>query len=441
MFNLCSPIPDTIRSSYSGALMDSLRPLPLSSNEYLLLQEYDSIRHPHKTTPGEAVAEPKEKKRNLWKYIFWDVIGSNALHKISTTFGENNKGRLRIGPIFNPLYFGYSHNKGVVYKFKSTLNYVFNENRTLSTALRAGYSFKEKQLYFDIPITFNFNLRRNGNITLEFANGNRITNSAILNEIKHMKADSIKWDQLNLDYFKDTHLSLSANYDVIEHKLGLKGGFILHKRSAVDKAGFKLAGKQATYHSLAPFLKITYRPFTDDVPLILSGDYEHGMKALSGEISYDRFEFDGQYLYSMPCMRSLRMRTGMGFYTSKGKDDYFLDYSNFRENYIPDAWDDNAGNFELLNSNWYNASSYYFRTNITYSSPLLLLSYVPIIGKITENERIYLSTLAVKSLHPYVETGYGFTNRFFSLGCFVGFSTTHFEGFGLKFGLELFNNW
>ena len=95
----------------------------------------------------------------------------------------------------------------------------------------------------------------------------------------------------------------------------------------------------------------------------------------------------------------------------------------------------------MLNANWYNASDYYFRANATYESPLLFLSFCPIVGQIVEKERIYLSALAVRGLLPYVEAGYGFTNRAFSMGIFTGWSKYGFEGVGMKFGFELFNNY
>jgi hypothetical protein len=138
----------------------------------------------------------------------------------------------------------------------------------------------------------------------------------------------------------------------------------------------------------------------------------------------------------------LSLRAGLGLYTDKSKDGYFLDYNNFRENYIPGGWNDEwSGEFELLNSNWYNASKFYVRANATYESPMLLLSWIPLVGQVVEKERIYISALSIRKLTPYVEIGYGFTNRLFSMGIFCGRSAHHFEGFGVKWGFELFNNW
>ena len=81
------------------------------------------------------------------------------------------------------------------------------------------------------------------------------------------------------------------------------------------------------------------------------------------------------------------------------------------------------------------------RTNFTYETPLLVASWLPYVGHYIEMERIYVSALAVKELHPYFELGYGFTTRLFTIGAFVSNRNWKFNGFGLKFGFELFRHW
>ena len=144
----------------------------------------------------------------------------------------------------------------------------------------------------------------------------------------------------------------------------------------------------------------------------------------------------------MPRLQALSMRAGLGFYTQKDRDAFFLDYSNFRENTLSGGWNDDwSGEFELLNRNWYNSSNYYLRGNLTYESPLLLLSWLPIVGRFMETERLYMSVLSVTHLHPYVECGYGFTTRLFSIGVFAANMNGKFDWVGCKLGFELFRDW
>lgn len=410
------------------------RPLQLTSEESKIINKCDSI--------SESNAKEPATVKSKAKYVLWDVIGDNVVNKIRTNFGEGDKGYLRLGPIFNPLYFGYSNSKGIVYKLKMNANYNFTDNSDISIYLKLGYSFKQKQLYYNFPLRYSFDKKSNGYIQFDFGNGNRISNSSVLEKVKEENnRDSINFDKMNLDYFKDMTLKLVCNYDFSE-KFGIQGGFIFHRRSAVNPQGFIELSQPTKYKTFAPLVQLQYRPWGYK-HLILTVDYEHGLKGLlGGDIRYDRWETDASYILPLPCTRSLSFKTGVGFYLSKGEEQYFLDYENFRDNNLPGGWkDDWTGEFELLNSNWYNASDYYFRLNTTYESPLLLLAWVPKVGQIIEKERIYFSALSVRKLYPYIELGYGFTNRIFSMGVFTGFSNRHYEGVGFKFGLELFDNW
>ena len=119
-----------------------------------------------------------------------------------------------------------------------------------------------------------------------------------------------------------------------------------------------------------------------------------------------------------------------------------MDYSNFRDENIPGGWDDDwSGNFQLLRSRVYNQSKYYIRGNVSFESPLLAASFLPLVGRYVERERIYLSSISLADTRLYSELGYGFTCRYVSLGFFASFFNTRFEEFGTKFTFELFRRW
>jgi hypothetical protein len=78
---------------------------------------------------------------------------------------------------------------------------------------------------------------------------------------------------------------------------------------------------------------------------------------------------------------------------------------------------------------------------MTYESPILISSWIPLVGRFIEMERIYVSSLVVRHLYPYTEVGYGFTTRIFSVGMFAAFKNEKYNGIGFKFGFELFRRW
>lgn len=425
-------LPDSIRDVHDMKLMNKLRPEPLPLKKQLVYRRLDSIR-----SIKDTINTEKGRKKDL----IWDVIGEHLISRIRGNFGTSDRGNFRISPILNPLYLGYSNSKGITYKMKIRGSYAFTANSDISLYLKTGYYFKQHQLYFKLPLTYTFNKRRNGYMTVEVGNGNRITNSSIVDIVKNESLSDIDWDKMHLDYFKDFYVKFITNYDFSD-KISIQPGIMFHRRSAVDKSSFDVLGRPHSYHSFSPTMQIQVRPWGWK-GVYLTTDYERGIKGVGqSSTNYERFELDASWLKKYHSLRSLSLRGGCGFYTSKSKDAYFLDYTNFRDENIPGGWNDDwTGDFQMLNSNWYNASEYYVRTNVTYEAPMMLLAHFPIIGHIVETERFYINTLFVKHLHPYVEYGYGFTNRFFSMGLFAATRNLKFDGVGCRFGFELFKDW
>lgn len=430
-YGLPSVLPDSIPEGEDMKLMSKVRPDSLTSIEQMLYDRYYDKTKTNDTTRTY-------KKDSKFKKIMWDVVGDHLVNRIKSSFGNNKQGNIRIDPLVNPLYLNYSHQRGLTYRFDVRGSYDFSDNSYIWTRFKSGYSFKQRVFYFTIPMKYCYNKRRNGFVEMEVGNGNRISFNAA---DKIDKIDTVKWDKTRLNLFSDTNFKLINNYD-LSSKLGMQVGFIYHKRKAVDKDAFFIAGKPNTYNSFAPLMELEYRPDGWKGP-IFTLDYERSLKGIfNTNTTYERWEIDGQYVKSLARLQAVSMRLGAGFYTQKDKNTYFLDYSNFRENNIPGGWNDDwSGEFELLDANWYNESEYYVRANVTYESPLLLLSWVPIIGHFIETERIYASALSVHDLHPYVECGYGFTTRWVSTGVFVSNRNGKFDGIGCKIGFELFRHW
>ncbi len=482
-YGLPVTLPDSLVLAADTALMAALRPMPLTAEEQALISAHykrrqgasrassnvesapdsaaespskadvdtifiapDTLRLADDTlylaadtlflTPTTYVpGEPQPNSR------FWSSLGQGVLRRIHTRISD--RGNLSLSPLLNPLYFGYSRSKGFVYRLSARARYAFSDDADIALQVRGGYSFKQHRAYFRAPLTWTFTKRHNGYVFAYFETGNRISDSSIRDEvISTSRADTIRWDRMNLTLFKDLRFRAGAGYGILRHFLDLEAGADIHVRRAVDKAAFLLANRQHTYRSVAPYAQLRYYPLGRSMPWVATTTYEQGVRALGGDIPYRKLEFDTQAKHLFSRMRTLSLRAGFGGYIHYNDRASFIYYENFQQDNIPGGWNDSwTGEFELLKSAWYNASDYYVRFNATYESPLLLLSWVPTIGTIVEQERIYFSAATLRGMNPYVEAGYGFTNRVFSLGVFTGFSPHRFEGVGVKLGFELFGGW
>lgn len=426
-------VPDinSIDDKKAESIIDSVRPDPLERIEESIYRE-----HIQENIAKDSAQATVVKRKNKMLKKTWDIVDDYIL---SGQDASNDNASVTLSPLFNPLYLSYSHSHGLAYKMDIGARYIFAPDRYITFTPRLGYNFKIKKFYFNAPLRYTFDAKRNGWVELTWANGNRITNSSVLEIIQEENRDTIDFSSLNLDYFDDEMVSLSGNMQITKH-LEMALGFVYHLRSAVNRHEMEQLGKPSEYRSFAPMVTLTFRPHPEGPTF--TANYERGLtNILQSNIKYERWEFDASFKKVLHSLRKYNLRAGGGFYTNKSTD-YFVDFANFHDNYIPGGWDDDwTGDFQLLNSQWYNASKYYFRTNVSYESPLLLVTWIPLIGKYIETERIYANFLQIEHTRPYTEIGYGLTNRYFSIGLFASFLNGSFNEFGSKFSFELFRRW
>ena len=435
-YNCPTTLPDSITSISSRELMDSIRPVPLNRLDKAIYEAYDKERE---ASDLAAAADTVPHKPNLWKKIFWDTIGETLVTPIDAQT-KSGGAYFRISPIINPLYVSYSGSRGLRYKMKFRSLFRFSQHRYLNIEPTVGYNFKQNQLYFTIPVQMVYNPKRNGYAEIIYGNGNRISNGTVMDAINEAHHDSIDFTNTDIDQFYDNYLRLYNNIMVFDW-LDIETGILVHQRKAVNPEVMHQYGVPDEYRSFAPILGIKLQPWLNKGPLFAI-DWERSIKGINGSnLEYDRWEFDAQWKYRIPGLRLLNMRAGAGFYTKKTTD-YFLDFANFHDENLPEGWDDDwSGNFQLLSGREYNESNYYIRANLSYESPLLFATWIPYLGKYIEKERFYFSGVLLEHSKPYFELGYGFTNRYISVGAFTSFRNRHFAEFGIQFDFELFKRW
>lgn len=442
-------LPDTLRVEGDRQMIDSVRPIALSVLEQSIYQEYDrknardeaaeeAARKEKATKAALADSlglEPEKPKHNYWEEIGWDIIGSNLIRSISTS---NDKGELKLFPLLNPQYFSFSASKGFAYRMKMYARYRFSKEKFVAIEPQIGYNFKLREFYYRLPFEFTYCNRINGRIFAHLQKDNRIGNGTVLDEIRAEQGDLPELEQQDLDLFSDDHFAIS---NVISPRpwLTVETGFIYHYRKALNPDQMERFSKPSRYRSLAPLIGVKIRPWKS-AP-IFSIYYERGLNTKISDLPYERWEGDISYKHHMAHLQQLNIRLGGGLYTKRSAD-YFMDFANFRNNNLPEGWDDDwSGNFQLLGSEMYNASNYYLRSNISYETPLLGISMIPFLGRYVERERAYLNSLSIAHTRLYSELGYGFTCRAFSVGLFASFFNLHYQSLGCKFEFELFRRW
>ena len=423
--------------------MKAIRPQPLTAFEQELFDSHFALtdRQSESAIASAVVGnDTVTSGDNRLLETTLDLVSENMLNIIRTDF-HGKRGYVQLSPIFNPLYLRYSHSKGIIYKFDVKSIYLLGSNSDLTARIKASYSFKQKRLYMEVPLRYDFDRDRNGFVGIDFRCGDKLYDSNLLKDIVREQGDTVNWKRQQLDYFRNTQLHLHAGIDITP-EWRIDGGLHIQHRRSHHTAALIHYEIDNTFRSVAPMFSLTYKPIWLE-GLNITTEYERSIKGLlQSNMGFERWELDANYVHSLTRLRRYFIRMGSGLYTKRGSGRYFISFTNFHENNIPLGWEDDwTGEFELLRSEWYNSSQFYLRGNFTYESPLLLASRLPLLGRLVEMERIYASALSVKAYTPYIELGYGISTRYLSVGTFMACKKGKYEGFGCKFELELFRNW
>jgi hypothetical protein len=441
---------DTAAFKNSLADFEPLRPTPLTPAEKDIYQKNQLVKMQNDTT------SKKSKKGNE----FWGALGDALLDRHELNLQQ--AGKLRVSPIITPAMLQYSQRRGISLKTNFSYSKLFPDGQLFRTRFKIGYNFKEKQVYWSLPTSFEYAPRHRAALSFNVGNGSHIYSSELVDKLKQdvhgrMRPDSLvkTLDSLRLGIYRDLFFQLDNRFDICTG-LTLNMGIIYHKRSIVNKNNIVVAENivngsiKKSYKSFAPHAKLIWTPclyyywngrekkeLYSNYPTF-TVDYERGIKLGDCKMEYSRWEFGTEYHIKLWKLRSIWLRSGGGFYDMT-KDTYFVDFSNFTYRSLPDGWaDDLSGQFQLLRSQFYNSSSYYTHFCMTYESPMMIFTRIKYLTNYIQTERIYLNTLMVDQLHPYIECGYGIGTMLFNAGAYISFANGHYDAIGIRIAFELF---
>lgn len=449
---------DTNAYRKDSSYFDSLRPIPLTEHENKLYRDYVLSR-------DTASRKKKRKNKNL---EFWGQIGDALISRYTVDLSK--LGSVRCSPLINPFLLSYSGTNGFSYRQEFKYNRFFKGDRLLRIVPRLGYNFKYNEFYWSVRSDFDYWPRKRAALHIDVGNGHRIYSSRMLDELKEIPDSLFDFNQIKLDYFNDLYLKVRHSWEIV-NGLSLDVGFSMHKRTESNRSMYvsttrSASGEKKTleglsdwqekmrhsYNSFAPRVRLTWTPgqyyymngdrkvnLYSKYPSI-SVDWERGIEGVFKSTgTYERVEVDVQHSISLGLMRDFYLRFGWGAFTNQ-KDIYFVDFANLRRSNLPVGWNDEIGGvFQLLDGRWYNSSRKYLRAHLTYESPFLILRHLMKYTQYVLNERLYLNTLVMPHLNPYVEVGYGIGTHIFDFGVFCSFANWKFKEIGCKFTFELFN--
>ena len=422
-----------------------LRPFPLSLMEKQLYEEKkERIVKERKDIAEDSIKNSSPERKNM---VFLGQVGDALINSYDIDLPKI--GSINCSPIINPLLISYSHRNGISYRQEYKYNKLFYDGRLLSITPQLGFNFTKKEVYAKADVRYVYNPKKHGTIELHVGNGNRIYSSVVLDQLENIPENTFSFDGLELDYFKDINVSLSHNFEIV-NGLKLWTGLSMHWR--YTKSTPELDKRiRSRYNSFAPRVRMEWTPglyyymngnrkidVGSYYPTFVA-DYERGINVFKSSGEYERLELSAEQIIKVKNIHHISYHLGCGFFFNQN-DVYFVDFVNFANRNLPQGWnDDIGGTFQMLDGRWYNASSHYFRGNMTFESPFILLYPVSRLLSFIQKERIYTGILFMPHLNPYFEIGYGIGTHIFDAGIFIGNERGKFTSVGFKFTFELFN--
>lgn len=441
------------------AFWNTARPIPLTKVEAGLS---DSIKTPKQDTlANQDSATVKKKKKEMGKFGKL-VFGGSGFYMFDSAMKVSYNGLIGINK------FDFNTVDGFVFKQTFSFDIKTDSVHRLKINPGAAYAFNREAFMWWVASNYEYAPLRGGNISLSY---NKSTKDYNREGGMHPYINTLASLFLRMNYkkfYEEHHVQLS-------NKIDLMNG--LRLSASIGFRDEKILGN----HSDFSFFYRKTRDYTPNIPdadesaLLQNQDnkeaylsarleytpkyyyrirngrkhYQHSkyptfhaayVKAVPGILgssaNYDFMEIGVRQTKNWGMMHSFTWNITAGQFLNTRKI-YLSDYKFFNNQPLP-VIIGNARNSFFLPGLYENYSNKGFvESHVTFTTPYLLLKYLPFISNKIWMENLHLNYLYTKHAGNYWETGYSLTQiyAFAGVGVYAGFRGTKFQSVGLRLTL------
>ncbi len=442
----------------SVSYWDSIRPIPLTVDEFDGYKDKDSIQLRMETDSTFKDSLERDDKRFKWSKL---LMGGS--------YNYDGGHRFRYGGLIDLGHINFNTVDGLKYGMEFSYTYRSDSSgKYFRIRQSADYAFARERMTSYLSMYYRYNGLKRASVRLS---GGRKTS-----DFDSRTGITENLNMLTTLFMKENYLKLyQKDYISIGHNIDIANGLNVY-------AGFEYAQRhELVNHSDFYFYDPFKTDFTSNIPptdnfnadlvkdhnasifdigveytpryyyRIREGvkwmsysnyptfkmSYQKGIKNLfDSDVDFDRLEVSvRQGLHIRRIGRFNYKLTAGSFLNSN--DLFFADYKHFGTNTPFLIGSSERNIFRLPDYYDYSSDKSYFEGHAKLESDRILLKRLPVLNKTLMREAIYINYLATTGNKPYYEFGYGLNQIFlmFNVEVFVGFKGTTHEYTGIKIGI------
>ncbi|HWR99882.1 MAG TPA: DUF5686 family protein, partial [Prolixibacteraceae bacterium] len=451
---------DPMAARYDSAFWNSMRPIPLASEELQSFKKRDSMTVAEKKNPKAISITKKNFNMGVFTPFF---AGSHSTFKDST-WHFNYYG------LFNIRRFTFNAVDGFVLNQEILFTKNYKPGRSLEIRPRVAYAFNRETFMANLGINYNYAPMHRGKFELktgsysEDFNKQRQSVSPFINTISSLffktnyarfysdqylkMANSIDLAnglvlQANAEWKNATELENSTNYSFVRQDEEYQPNNPENREVTAEqlasqktaKAGFRLEYTPRYYYRIRNGIK---KMSHSDFPTFRIG-YEKGFKNIFSSTSdYDYLHAGINHAIEFSQTSSLAWEIDGGWYANSSQL-HFSEFAHAMTQTSPVLQREFRHAFYARNYYELSTSDRYVNGFVSFKSPLILLKYLPVLSNTLWREMIWAGYYGSPANPHHTEIGYTLLEVFytFNVGVFAGFDKLEFTRFGVNMSFRI----
>ncbi len=438
---------------------DTIRPIPLTKDEFRSFEVKDSMKL---AKMASDTTKTEKKEKSIFSKIMGGSLGGKTFYAVDSTLRIRYNGLLGLDQI------GFNAVDGWTYKQSLSMRYKVDSIHTIQFSPMVQYAFDRKKLMWEGDASYSFIPDRRGHLGVAFGQ--------VSNDFNERYGIDPTLNMFAALFFKDHYMKLyQRDYISVTHRIDVIHGLRLqvdasynYYQQLENHTKFSLFKRDTTYAANIPLNptvndshltdqsdfragfvlsytpQLRYRVYKgrkhmagSKYPTFSLG-YQRGIKnVLKSDSDYELIHASIDQDKQWGIFHAFSWEVNGGYFT-RNKQMHFSQFKHFNTSEIPLSFKKWNNAFVLLEDYQYSTSEWFAQGHATYTSPYLLLKYLPVLSNRLWLENIYASHLMQPEMGHYTEFGYGISQIFFmgSVGVFAGFEDGQYSRWGFRVSLR-----